>query len=199
MNFYLVRHGQTDWNILKKMQGTEDIPLNDIGRKQAASCAQALSTISFEAIYTSPLSRAVETAQIISSYHNNIPVIIEPGLIERDYGEGAGLTYKEFHNSYPEYPHVLPNGMEESDKLRSRICLAVRSCAEKHHNATILLISHGASINAFLHLVSDGICGSGITHLKNTSISKFSFCASRGQFSLLYHNLSPEDFLTLHI
>ncbi len=196
MNFYLVRHGQTDWNILKKIQGTEDIPLNDMGRIQAASCAQALSTIPFEAIYTSPLSRAKETAQIISSYHNHIPVFVEPGLTESDYGQGSGLTYKEFHSSYPEYPQILPKDMEESDKLRSRICLAIRSCAEKHLDATILLISHGASINAFLHLVTDGICGSGITHLKNTSISKFSFCASRGQFSLLYHNLSPEEFLT---
>lgn len=195
MNLYLVRHGQTDWNLLKKIQGTENIPLNETGRIQAALCARALSSISFEAIYTSPLSRAMETAQIISSYHKDIHILVEPGLTERDYGECAGLTYKEFHSSYPEYPHILPEGIETSDKLRSRIYLAIRSCAEKHHDASILLISHGASINAFLHQISGGICGSGITQLKNTSISKFSFCASRGQFSLLYHNLDPEEFL----
>lgn len=195
MNLYLIRHGQTDWNVMKKMQGTEDIPLNDEGRTQAEACAQALSLIPFEAIYTSPLSRARETAQIISARHGHTPVIVEPGLTERDFGEGSGMTYHEFHSTYPEYPTVLPKGMEAPEQLRSRVCQAVRSCAEKHRNTSILLISHGASINAFLYQISDGICGSGITRLKNTGISKLSYCSVRRQFSLLYHNLSPEEFL----
>lgn len=197
MNLYIIRHGQTDWNIVKKLQGTEDIPLNDTGRGQASVCAQALSSIPFEAIYTSPLSRARETAQIISDYKCHAPVIVEPGLIERDFGEGSGMTYEELHNRYPEYPQVLPKGMENFEELCSRVCSTVLSCAKKHQDTPILLVSHGASINAFLHRISNGTCGTGITWLKNTCISKLSYCPDSQQFSLLYHNLSPEEFSAL--
>lgn len=194
MELYIIRHGQTDWNIEKKMQGTEDIPLNDTGRKQAVICAQALSSISFEAIYTSPLSRAAETAQIISDYKCHAPVIIEPGLIERDFGEGSGMSYEQLHSTYPEYPQVLPKGMEAFELLSERIYSAVRSCAEKHPEKPILLVSHGASINAFLHQVSAGAYGTGVTWLKNTCISKLVYSADSGEFMLIFHNLSPEEF-----
>lgn len=194
MELYIIRHGQTDWNIKKKLQGTEDIPLNDTGRQQAALCAEVLSDIPFEAIYTSPLSRASETAQIISDSTHHAPVIVEPGLIERDFGEGSGMTHEQLHSTYPEYPHILPNGMETFDTLSDRVFAAVRACAEKHHEKPILLVSHGASINAFLHRVSGGTCGTGITWLKNTCISKFSYSFDSHDFTLLYHNLSPEEF-----
>lgn len=195
MNLYLIRHGQTDWNVMQKMQGTEDIPLNDAGRRQAVFCAQALSSISFEAIYTSPLSRAAETAQIISDHIGHAPVIVEPGLIERDFGEGSGLTYKEFHSAYADYPRVLPKGMESADDLCLRVFEAVLSCAQKHRNTSVLLVSHGAAINAFLYCISGGVCGSGITVLKNTCINKLSYSSARQKFSLLFHNFSPEDFM----
>ncbi|MBO5278228.1 MAG: histidine phosphatase family protein [Lachnospiraceae bacterium] len=194
MDVYIIRHGQTDWNIVKKLQGTEDIPLNDTGRRQAAICAQALSGIPFEAIYTSPLSRAAETAQIISDYQCHAPVIVEPGLIERCFGEGSGMTYEQLHSTYPEYPQVLPKGMEEFNALSERVFSAVRSCAEKHHDKPILLVSHGASINAFLHRISNGACGTGITWLKNTCISKAAYSFDSHTFTLLFHNLSPEEF-----
>lgn len=193
MELYIIRHGQTDWNIIRKMQGTEDIPLNDTGRRQAFVCAQALSGIPFEAIYTSPLSRATETAQIISDYQCHAPVIVEPGLIERDFGEGSGMTYEQLHCTYPEYPQVLPRGMELFDALCDRIFTAVRACAEKHRGKPILLVSHGASINAFLHRVSGGACGTGITWLKNTCVSKLLYSSDSREFTLLYHNLSPEE------
>lgn len=197
MEIYIIRHGQTDWNIAKKMQGTEDIPLNDTGRKQAVICAEALSDIPFEAIYTSPLSRASETAQIISNYKSHAPVIICQGLIERDFGEASGMTYEQMHTTYSEYPRILPLGMESFDILSERVYLAMRDCAKKHHEKPILLVSHGASINAILHRVSGGTCGTGITLLKNTCVSKVEYCADSDEFKLIFHNLSPEEFSTL--
>ncbi|MCI9540384.1 MAG: histidine phosphatase family protein [Lachnospiraceae bacterium] len=195
MNLYLIRHGQTDWNIEKKMQGTEDIPLNNTGKEQAAFCAKALSSISFEAIYTSPLSRAIETAEIISSYVCHPPVRIEPNLKERDFGEISGLTYQEFHQAFPDYPNTLPCGMELYHDLSARIYRAVETCAKNHPHSSILLVSHGAAINSFLYTVSGGICGSGITTLKNVCISHFSYYSHQKQFFLHYHNFSPKDFL----
>ena len=194
MEVYLIRHGQTDWNLAKKMQGTQDIPLNATGREQALICAKALSDIPFEAIYTSPLSRAEETARIISDYKCHTPVIICQGLIEREFGEGSGMTYEQLHTTYPKYPEVLPKGMELFDTLSERVYLAVRDCAKKHHEKPILLVSHGASINAILHRVSGGTCGTGITWLKNTCISKLEYNADSDSFSLIFHNLSPEEF-----
>lgn len=193
MEVYLIRHGQTDWNIQKKMQGTGDIPLNDTGRYQAKLCAKAFSDIPLDAIYTSPLSRASETAEIISAFTCHAPVIIEPGLIERDFGEGSGMTYDLFHSTYPEYPVILPKGMETFDVLSDRIFSSVCRCTERHHEKPILLVSHGASINAFLHRVSGGTCGTGVTQLKNTCINKLSYSSATKSFNLLFHNLSPEE------
>lgn len=194
MDIYIIRHGQTDWNTMKKMQGIEDIPLNATGRQQALSCAKALSCIPFEVIYTSPLSRAAETAEIISGFKCHAPVIIEQSLIERDFGEGSGMTYEAFHAAYPEYPRVLPAGMEEFDSFSCRVFSAVISCAKKHHEKPILLVSHGAFINALLHRVSGGSCGTGITRLKNTCISRIFFDAATESLTLDFHNLSPEEY-----
>lgn len=194
MEVYIIRHGQTDWNIVKKMQGTEDIPLNDTGREQALICARALSEIPFEAIYTSPLSRALETAQIISNYKCHASVIACQGLIERDFGEASGMTYEQMHATYPEYPRILPQGMEAFDTLSERVFTSVLDCTKKHRGKPILLVSHGASINAILHRVSGGTCGTGITWLKNTCISKLEYAADSDSFSLIFHNLSPEEF-----
>ena len=76
MTILLIRHGQTNWNLESKLQGREDIPLNETGRSQAKTCAQYLSDQTWHTIYTSPLSRAKETAQIISKELNHPPVEI---------------------------------------------------------------------------------------------------------------------------
>lgn len=193
MELYLIRHGQTDWNREKRIQGTEDIPLNDTGRHQAAVCAQALSALPFEAIYTSPLSRAVETARIISDACRHAPVILEPGLTERDFGIGSGLTYEELHRRYPQYPKLPLKGMEEFEPLCRRILHTVLRCAEKSHTGPVLLVSHGSSINALLYQLSGGACGTGITTLQNTCISKLSYAPRESLLSLVYYNISPYE------
>jgi len=97
----LIRHGQTQWNVLQKYQGQTDIPLNNTGREQAAKLAALLKQESIEAIYCSDLSRAMETAKIISSFHTVEPVS-DPRWREFNFGHWEGLTYREIDHAFPE-------------------------------------------------------------------------------------------------
>ena len=92
MAVYLVRHGETDWNIEKRFQGQRDIPLNERGLAQARASGQALSGLRFGAIFASPLHRACRTAEIIAGYTGGAPVVTDPLLIERSFGALEGMT-----------------------------------------------------------------------------------------------------------
>lgn len=89
-NIYVIRHGQTDWNLKEIIQGTKDIPLNDNGRKQANELKDVLKNVSFDKIISSPLKRAFETAQIVNK--DNIPINKDIRLIERGYGKLEGFS-----------------------------------------------------------------------------------------------------------
>src|SRR5690606_9147241 len=90
--FYLVRHGETEWNLQHRVQGSSDIRLNETGRRQARHTARLLARRSLDEIYTSPLSRASETAAIISERLGLGTPISDNAFVERDYGEAEGLT-----------------------------------------------------------------------------------------------------------
>ncbi|WP_455718813.1 histidine phosphatase family protein [Anaerosporobacter sp.] len=179
MKIYLVRHGETDWNIERRFQGIEDIPLNDTGRKQARDCGQALTSFSFAAIYASPLQRAYETANIIADllnvYHkaNNtndplFTVIEDSRLIERDFGKVSGLLPEE-RNALLESGE--DTNMEAFEHLTKRIMAAMKEYQEKHREQNVLVITHGGVINAILHVLSKGEIGTGKTLVANTSIA----------------------------
>lgn len=87
-NIYVVRHGQTDWNVQEIIQGTKDIPLNDTGRKQAHEVSETLKNVKFDKIISSPLKRAYETAEIVNG--GKIKIQIDDRLIERKYGQLEG-------------------------------------------------------------------------------------------------------------
>ena len=87
MTLYLARHGQTEWNHSARIQGREDIPLNDTGRIQAQRLGEGLRELGIERIWSSPLSRAQETARTIASIcHIDSPITLLDGLTERDFG-----------------------------------------------------------------------------------------------------------------
>jgi uncharacterized phosphatase len=88
----LIRHGQTDWNKDGKLQGREDIELNDTGRSQARMCAEFLKNYSWDCIFSSPLKRAAQTAEIIQRQLTLSSINIEFDFIERDYGLASGLS-----------------------------------------------------------------------------------------------------------
>ena len=97
----LARHGETDWNREGRWQGWADAPLNDTGRAQARELAEQLRSTPFDAVYSSDLSRAHETAEIVAAPHG-VPVISDAGLREIDVGSWSGLTRAELQERFPD-------------------------------------------------------------------------------------------------
>lgn len=96
MTFYVLRHGQTDWNVQMRLQGSTDIPLNETGRAQAHVAAKILAGEGITKIIASPLSRALETARIVGEASGITPGI-DNRLIERNFGQFEGMTIDEVH------------------------------------------------------------------------------------------------------
>jgi broad specificity phosphatase PhoE len=97
----LVRHGETEWNRIRRFQGRSDVPLNQEGRDQAQALALALKNERLVAIYSSPLVRALETARLIKAFHPSISLLEEEGLIEMDLGEFEGMEGQHWAEQYP--------------------------------------------------------------------------------------------------
>jgi len=103
MRIYLVRHGETEWNRIRRFQGRSNLPLNQEGIKQVNALALALKNKPLNAIYTSPLLRAFETARLIKVFHPSIPIFEEKGLIEMDLGEFDGMKAQDWAEQYPDF------------------------------------------------------------------------------------------------
>jgi len=108
MSFYVLRHGQTDWNVQMRLQGSTDIPLNETGRAQAHAAAKILAGEGITRIIASPLSRALETARIVGAA-SGIEPVIDQRLIERNFGLFEGMTIDEVHQHREEMrEHMNP-------------------------------------------------------------------------------------------
>jgi len=136
------RHGLTDWNVERRYQGHLDPPLNDTGRAQARDLAERLAGLDLAAIYASDLSRAHETATIVAATRR-LPVTPERGLREVDVGSWSGLTRDEVARRFSE---PRRHDGETDDALFTRVHEAVVRIARAHHDQTILIVSHGASL-----------------------------------------------------
>lgn len=112
---FLVRHGQTEWNALGRFQGRADVPLDENGLLQARNLAMVLRPVALVAAYSSPLKRAIETAQEILMYHPRVPLIQDPDLAEMDLGEFDGMEGTKWVKSYPEF---LTRWRERPSKVR---------------------------------------------------------------------------------
>jgi broad specificity phosphatase PhoE len=115
IHLFLIRHGETDWNRLGRFQGARDIPLNEAGRRQAEALARNWDQ-EFDVLFTSPLSRARETAGILAESRGLAVETPDPRLAERAYGEGEGLTLAERKERFGDH---VP-GMEEPESVRAR-------------------------------------------------------------------------------
>lgn len=165
----LVRHGETDWNKESRLQGQEDIPLNDTGRKQAKEAGLHLKEMEWDVFITSPLSRAKETATIISEQlDESIRLVEMDHFKERAFGEGSGLTFEEIRTLYPNRDY---KGQEEWNPFQKRIFDGLHDIQKHYKDQKVLLVAHGAVINAILSVLSEGEIGSGKTKLMNACIS----------------------------
>lgn len=189
MKIYLIRHGETDWNRELRLQGREDIALNEQGRQQARQCGEAIKTLKVDMIVSSPLQRAEETAKIIGECLGSHQIIVDPDIIERDFGEASGMTYQEKNKKYEN--QKIP-GFEEKDVLLARMVRALNKYQAAYPNGHVLMVSHGGTINAVLSLISNGKYGTGKTRLKNACINILE--VTKDQMKLIDYNLEAEEF-----
>ena len=146
---YLVRHGQTAWNKEEVFRGRADIPLNDTGRKEALLTGEYLKRVKVDSLYSSPLSRAVETAEAIARYQGK-EVEISDGLIDIDFGRWQGVSHEEVKERYGDLywqwkhtPHLVrfPGG-ESLEDVRERALRVIDEIVPDHGDETLLMVSH---------------------------------------------------------
>lgn len=173
----LLRHGQTDWNIDFRLQGTSDIPLNATGIAQAHTAAEGIAG-DWDVVVASPLSRAIDTAKIVSARHNLGEVAILPLLLERSFGEAEGLLYDTWREKYPD--SVVPGG-ESLQELEARATKLLDEVVRLYAGQRVLAVSHGALIRKLLKLVSKGQFPREGERLGNASLSTFVHSGSAWQ------------------
>ncbi len=159
MKVYLLRHGQTDWNVAKRWQGSTDIQLNDIGVKQAEEAATRFVDTKISSIYTSHLGRAINTAEVIRNiaFDKSVEINIENDIAEIRLGEWEGLTYSEVEEKYSDdykrwvinHTEVIGYGVENYNDLQQRAFnVFSKICSENSED--LLIVSHGAWIRALV-------------------------------------------------
>jgi uncharacterized phosphatase len=168
----LIRHGETNWNKEGKLQGREDIVLNTYGEKQALYTAQSLNQMNWNVIISSPLKRALKTAEIIKDHLILDEIIVMEEFIERDYGEISGLTKEERTMKYPN--GIIP-GQESREQLTFRSIEGIGMVRDRFVNQNVIIVTHGGVINSILSKLSNGEIGSGKTILKNACINQISY------------------------
>ncbi|BCW71315.1 fructose 1,6-bisphosphatase [Arthrobacter sp. NicSoilB8] len=146
--FALVRHGQTDWNAQRRLQGSTDIPLNDVGRGQARDAVALLSEGMWDAIVSSPLSRAAETADLIAAGLGLTVTRRVPELTERSFGPAEGLQ------AGPELEALrIPGGFrgaESDDEAANRGLAALEGLAGEFPGGRVLVVAHGTLLRVSL-------------------------------------------------
>lgn len=147
----LVRHGQTDWNLERRMQGTSDVPLNPLGREQARAAGIELAGEPWDAVVSSPLIRARETAAIIAeqiglslggSYHE---------LIEQHFGDAEGMKVTEALERWPDWNAP---GREEDAAVGPRGLSGLVRIAEEFGDANVIAVAHGTLIRSIVSTVT---------------------------------------------
>jgi len=162
----VVRHGESEWNAVGRWQGRADPPLTMEGRRQAAAAARSLG--SFDAVVSSPLQRAAETATIIAEHLGIGPVLTEPDLMERDAGEWQGLTRGQIEMDWPGYLEhgKRPPGYEPDAAMLDRVLGALGRVAERaggpDGGGDALVVAHGGVVYTL-----EEACGEGWRRIPN--------------------------------
>ncbi len=177
LQLIVVRHGETDWNRFERLQGQQDIPLNEQGIKQVVLLSKKWKeeNIELKAIYTSDLLRAKLTAEIIGE-SLQVPIYIHQGLRERYFGLVEGKTIAEIQRVEPDfstlrseqYPHLLIESVAET---KLRIVKTIEEIRTKHLGEKIAVISHGGTITAFLRHILNEESFLNLSRLNNTGVT----------------------------
>ncbi|HKP19333.1 MAG TPA: histidine phosphatase family protein [Gaiellaceae bacterium] len=153
----LARHGETDWNVERRVQGHTDRPLNETGRAQARSLADELAGDEIDVVYSSDLIRAHETARIVAD-RRGLGVTAIPELRERDFGTWEGLTDDDILARFPDAHHRPWGDAETKEEMAQRVMEALRRISAAHGGARVLVVTHGGPLRAVLtHCGVEGI------------------------------------------
>ena len=179
----LVRHGETAWNASGRLQGREDIPLNDVGTAQAAAAAQGIARESWDAVVSSPLSRALGTAELIARACGLPAPTTDPDLVERHYGEASGMYDHEIRARWPD--GTLPGSESRADVYR-RARPALDRLAGRWPAGRVVVVSHGGLIRS----VVMGVEGQTESSRKNVANLGCTLIRSNDphQWTVVYYN-----------
>ena len=193
----LIRHGETDWNLVRRIQGGEsDTPLNDTGKNQAAALANRLQDEHITAVFSSPLQRALHTAEAIASRHN-LEVQILPSLKEIKVGTLEGCLATDIMQRFDEYlcgdgngkePHTPPGG-ESVEDLQKRVWEMITSLTAQHPNGKLVLVTHYFVIMAIVcRLLDLPLTRMARLKLTNGTITSFTVDGSTIRLDLFNEN-----------
>ena len=204
MKFYLVRHGETDWNKLGKFQGSADVKLNERGMAQAKESGLASAAWGHSAVYYSPLSRTMRVAEEIGRV-SQAPLFPRPGLKELDLGDLEGVSGEEMRRKWPSVYNAwrdnpeavsMPNG-ESLAQLQGRAWDTITDIEESHgENESIVVVSHNFAIRSIIC----ALLGVPLANFHRMSLGLGSICTfdsdARGRRLTAYNStdhLSPEN------
>lgn len=153
--FWLIRHGQTDWNITGRIQGSTDIPLNEQGLQQAHAIADTLDGLMPDAIYSSPQIRARKTAEIVAETLGIKDIELDSRLRERNMGGWEGQIMNELRQRYPEEfirrekdpLHYRNPGSESALEVAERLRAFIKHAFATHPQGKVILVSHGYALS----------------------------------------------------
>jgi broad specificity phosphatase PhoE len=191
---YLVRHGQTAWNVGEIFRGRADIPLDDTGRNEAKLAGEALKDAGIHAVYSSPLSRSMETAQNIATFHN-LTVIPLDAITDISYGEWEGHNNDEMRAKYPDLHRLwhtepqkvrFPKG-ESLGEVRARIMAALDGLLARHKDQNIVLVAHRVP-NKVICCALIGLDNSHFWRIQQDTASTNLFAYKDGQWIISYLN-----------
>lgn len=186
MRLYIIRHGQTDWNVEGKIQGRQDIPLNESGRRQARALAEGMKSRPVIAVYSSPQLRAMETAEAIASLWN-LEVQPVPQLMEIGYGQWEGRTAedilttdRELYESWWQHPAtVAPPGGETLNQVDER-CRQAWDLIRSGMTGDTAVVAHGGTLAHFIVHLLKGQPEAKEIVVSNTSITTMEYDPGTG-------------------
>ncbi|RCS56777.1 histidine phosphatase family protein [Parvibium lacunae] len=197
LEILLIRHGETDWNVVGRIQGHTDIPLNALGQRQAAQVALACAATPLATIYSSDLQRAQQTAQAIADAQQ-LSVTLSPLLRERCYGCFEGLTPDEIELSYPDAytlwqtrdpAYVIPQG-ESLQTFYARVITAfstwVAQAAQGYPEQRVALVAHGGVLDCvYRYMTGMGLGQPRSFTLHNAALNRVQFDAAANRYAIL--------------
>jgi probable phosphoglycerate mutase len=178
--FIVVRHGETRWNVERRVQGSGDSPLTDAGLAQAEAIGKRLARERFDLLISSDLGRARQTAERVA-FHSGLPIRLDKRLQERSFGAGEGMTYEEIDRAFPDVfsrdrdsnPDVVIPGGESRRQFHERVKAAFEALARENDGKRVCVITHGGVLATLYRVVHD----IPVAHAHRVTISNASYNA----------------------